>query len=50
MVFSAARCRPKNLPRKNPPDGAIVDYYLPSAAKAVKLEIFDSQRQAGAAI
>ncbi|HUI84088.1 MAG TPA: hypothetical protein VL240_07690 [Candidatus Binatia bacterium] len=27
---------------KNPPDGAIVDYYLPSAAKSLTLEIFDS--------
>jgi len=29
---------------KNPPDGAIIDYYLTSTAKApVKLEIFDAQ-------
>jgi len=29
---------------KNPPDGAIIDYYLTNAAKApVKLEIFDAQ-------
>ena len=27
---------------KNPPDGAIVDYYLPAAAKSVTLEISDS--------
>jgi photosystem II stability/assembly factor-like uncharacterized protein len=27
----------------NPPDGAIVDYYLPASAGAVKIEILDSQ-------
>ena len=27
----------------NPPDGAVVDYYLPAAAKSLTLEIFDAQ-------
>jgi hypothetical protein len=27
----------------NPPDGAIIDYYLPAAANAVRLEILDAQ-------
>jgi len=27
----------------NPPDGAIIDYYLPSAASAVKVDILDAQ-------
>src|SRR5262249_36836569 len=27
----------------NPPDGAVIDYYLPSAASAVSLEILDGQ-------
>ncbi len=27
----------------NPPDGAIIDYYLPSAATSVTLEVLDSQ-------
>ena len=29
----------------NPPDGAILDYYLPAAASAVTLEILDAQGQ-----
>ncbi len=28
---------------KNPPNGAIIDYYLPAAAKRIELQIFDSQ-------
>jgi len=28
---------------KNPPNGAIIDYYLPEAAKRVDLQIFDSK-------
>jgi len=30
---------------QNPPDGAVVDYFLPSAASAVTLEILDSQNK-----
>ncbi|HTS09558.1 MAG TPA: glycoside hydrolase [Candidatus Eisenbacteria bacterium] len=29
----------------NPPDGAIIDYYLPSAASSVKLDILDAQNR-----
>jgi len=38
---------PPELPAgENPPAGAIVDYYLPSAASEVKLEILDKQGEA----
>jgi hypothetical protein len=30
---------------ENPPDGAILDYFLPSAAKEAKLEILDAQNR-----
>ena len=33
---------PEEPAGKNPPDGAVFDYYLKSPAKEVKLEIFDS--------
>jgi hypothetical protein len=36
---------PPELPAgENPPNGAVLDYYLPSAANEVKLEILDGQR------
>ncbi len=41
-VFLGSPLPPDEPTAKNPPDGAIVDYYLPSAAKNVTLEIFDS--------
>ena len=41
-VFLGSPLPPEEPISKNPPDGAIIDYYLPSAAKTVKLEIFDS--------
>jgi hypothetical protein len=41
-VFLGSPLPPEEPTAKNPPDGAIVDYYLPSAAKSVTLEIFDS--------
>ena len=37
---------PDEAAGENPPDGAIVDYYLPSAASNVTLEILDSQGHA----
>ena len=40
--FLGSPLPPEEPTAQNPPDGAIVDYYLPAAAKAVKLEIFDS--------
>jgi hypothetical protein len=37
---------PPELPAgENPPNGAIVDYYLPSAVSEAKLEILDAQRK-----
>ena len=41
-VFLGTPLPPEEPTAKNPPDGAIVDYYLPSAAKSMALEIFDS--------
>ncbi len=41
-VFLGSPLPPEEPTAKNPPDGAIIDYYLPSAAKAVTLEISDS--------
>jgi photosystem II stability/assembly factor-like uncharacterized protein len=40
--FLGSPLPPEEPTAKNPPDGAIVDYYLPSAAKNVTLEVFDS--------
>jgi photosystem II stability/assembly factor-like uncharacterized protein len=37
---------PPEMPAgQNPPDGAIIDYYLPAAAGPVTLEIFDSSQK-----
>ncbi len=41
-VFLGSPLPPEEPVARNPPDGAIVDYYLPAAAKSVTLEIFDS--------
>ena len=35
---------------KNPPNGAVIDYYLPAKAAEVKLEISDSAGKTGAAV
>jgi photosystem II stability/assembly factor-like uncharacterized protein len=40
-VFLGSPLPPEEPVSKNPPDGAVIDYYLKSAAKEVKLEIFD---------
>jgi photosystem II stability/assembly factor-like uncharacterized protein len=40
--FLGSPLPPEEPTAKNPPDGAIVDYYLPSAAKSLTLEISDS--------
>ncbi len=40
-VFLGSPLPPEEPTASNPPDGAIVDYYLPSAAKSVALEIYD---------
>ncbi len=41
-VFLGSPLPPEEPTAKNPPDGAILDYYLPSAGKEMKLEIFDA--------
>jgi photosystem II stability/assembly factor-like uncharacterized protein len=40
-VFLGSPPPPEEPTAKNPPDGAMIDYYLKSPAKDVKLEIFD---------
>ena len=40
-VFLGSPLPPEEPTANNPPDGAIVDYYLPAAAKSVTLEIYD---------
>src|SRR5215467_7202948 len=41
--FSGTPLPPEEPTAENPPTGAMIDYYLNSPAKDVKLEIFDSQ-------
>ena len=40
-VFLGSPFPPEEPMAKNPPDGAMIDYFLPAKATAVKLEIFD---------
>jgi photosystem II stability/assembly factor-like uncharacterized protein len=40
-VFLGSPLPPEEPAAKNPPDGAVFDYYLKSPAKQVKLEIYD---------
>ena len=47
-VFLGSPLPPEEPAAKNPPDGAMIDYYLKSPAKDVKLEIFDARQQTGA--
>jgi hypothetical protein len=42
--FSGTPLPPEEPTAENPPNGAIIDYFLKSAAKTVTLEIFDSQK------
>ncbi len=44
-VFLGTPLPPEEPTAKNPPDGAIIDYVLNSAAKQVSLEIFDANNQ-----
>ena len=44
-VFLGSPLPPEEPAAKNPPDGAMIDYYLKSPAKEVKLEIFDSNNK-----
>lgn len=42
-MFADTPLPPEEPTGENPPDGAIIDYYLPKKAQQVVLEIFDSQ-------
>ncbi|HXW90322.1 MAG TPA: hypothetical protein VEK33_07225, partial [Terriglobales bacterium] len=42
-AFLATPLPPEEPAAANPPDGAILDYYLKEAARRVKLEIFDAE-------
>jgi photosystem II stability/assembly factor-like uncharacterized protein len=42
-AFSGTPIPPEEPLADNPPNGAMIDYFLPSAASAVQLEIFDAQ-------
>jgi photosystem II stability/assembly factor-like uncharacterized protein len=43
--FLGSPLPPEEPTAKNPPDGAMIDYYLKSPAKDVKLEIFDANNK-----
>jgi photosystem II stability/assembly factor-like uncharacterized protein len=42
--FSGTPLPPEEPTAENPPNGAMLDYFLPSAASTVQLEIFDAQQ------
>ncbi len=42
--FTGTPLPPEEPTAENPPNGAMVDYFLPSAASSVRLEIFDAQQ------
>jgi hypothetical protein len=42
--FPGTPLPPEEPTGENPPDGAMIDYLLPSAANAVRLEVFDAQQ------
>jgi photosystem II stability/assembly factor-like uncharacterized protein len=41
--FAGTPLPPEEPTAENPPNGAMIDYYLPSSASAVRLEVFDAQ-------
>jgi len=43
--FSGTPIPPEEPTAENPPNGAMIDYFLPSAANTVRLEIFDAQQK-----
>jgi len=43
--FSGTPLPPEEPTAENPPDGAMIDYFLKSPASAIKLEIFDAQKK-----
>jgi hypothetical protein len=44
-TFSGTPLPPEEPTAENPPNGAMIDYSLPSAASSVELEIFDAQQK-----
>ena len=42
--FTGTPLPPEEPTAENPPSGAMIDYFLPSAASVVRLEVFDSQQ------
>jgi photosystem II stability/assembly factor-like uncharacterized protein len=42
--FTGTPLPPEEPTAENPPSGAVMDYFLPSPAAALRLEIFDAQR------
>ncbi|MFI5102050.1 MAG: hypothetical protein ACHP9V_01640 [Terriglobales bacterium] len=42
--FTGTPLPPEEPTAENPPNGAVIDYYLPSAASSVRLEVFDGQQ------
>jgi photosystem II stability/assembly factor-like uncharacterized protein len=43
--FSGTPIPPEEPTAENPPNGAMIDYFLPSAANSVQLEILDAQQK-----
>ena len=43
--FLGSPLPPEEPTAKNPPDGAVIDYYLASGAQHIKLEIFDEKQK-----
>lgn len=44
-VFVGTPLPPEEPTAENPPNGAVLDYFLKSTARSIKLEIFDAQQQ-----
>jgi photosystem II stability/assembly factor-like uncharacterized protein len=42
-TFSGTPLQPEEPTAQNPPSGAVIDYYLPSVAGAVRLDVFDAK-------
>jgi len=42
--FSGSPLPPEEPTAENPPNGAMLDYFLPSAANSLRLEVFDAQQ------
>jgi hypothetical protein len=41
--FSGTPIPPEEPTAENPPSGAVIDYFVPSSASAIRLEVFDAQ-------